>query len=716
MPLPIYSATAEVITRGLSFLLTKEKAERIVELRECKPVLTPFDLENVTEIPAKHWKDMVAHGVIALEPQELEGAVGFGSATRALPDTDDLGPPPSYAHIHQSKSPSPIINEGDQPTRDESAKQFERILSALPADNWYGEHRPHRGTRVKEITRKQSQESVDPASRQYQQRDSGLGRSEGGVTNIAQSNETPFLPKGWEQQTFPKRLAFQGPERVQLSEDENSDHRGTILTPRTRRSSDLQERILDRTHIGHQSRITSPYSPMHDQEPSSSRTPMTLPRIVRAYPTSPMPEHGTMFPQSQVRYSRATSSSKNEQRDRQRIRQRVSARQAHRDNQYIRGQSDDQVRGQGHGNMSRHQWRRDRSDSDISSSNSRRGHHRRTRGHRRRSSSSSGSSSMKRARRRNHGSRTSSTSSEETYHRRHRRKSPQPPKLSIFTGEKNWDGFIYQFERYALRYGWSRRRMAERLVDCLGGKALDYVREMKLEGDFKRLKRKLGKRFGIKEAPITVRRELQYLKQEEKETLNEFSQRVHFQVIDGFPGAKEKTINQLAVEHFLRGCLDKRAAATAMGRDPRTIHKAVQYVKDAMNNYKAIYGKSGHAARKVSFVDYEDSDKEQGPETHHVRTVHTAEGKQKASDDMEKEFGKRMDNLETLIKQLMRSRTPPPRFRSPASTPTRSTGTPPRSPLQPKDAICFNCRTKGHFQKDCPSKVAEKPEVPNLKE
>ena len=177
-------------------------------------------------------------------------------------------------------------------------------------------------------------------------------------------------------------------------------------------------------------------------------------------------------------------------------------------------------------------------------------------------------------------------------HRHERRqRSPPMPKMTVFKGDKTWDSFIFQFERVADRCGWSSRKQAEKLVDCLGGKALEYVRELQLEEDYKRMKRKLAKRFGVKDAPITVRRQLQFLKQEDNETLEEFSQRVHFLVMDGYPGALESTIEQIAVEHFLKGCIDHRAASVAMNKNPTHIHKAVKYTKDAINttNAKNMY-------------------------------------------------------------------------------------------------------------------------------
>ena len=90
--------------------------------------------------------------------------------------------------------------------------------------------------------------------------------------------------------------------------------------------------------------------------------------------------------------------------------------------------------------------------------------------------------------------------------------------MTIYKGDNTWDSFIFQFKRTAKRYDWSSRKKADRLVDCLGGKALEYVSELHLERDFRQMVKKLTRRFGVKDAPGTVRRELPLLKQEETET------------------------------------------------------------------------------------------------------------------------------------------------------------------------------------------------------
>ena len=136
---------------------------------------------------------------------------------------------------------------------------------------------------------------------------------------------------------------------------------------------------------------------------------------------------------------------------------------------------------------------------------------------------------------------------------------------------------------------------------------MEYVRELNIGQDLKLMKDKLSKRFGVKDAPITVRRSLPNVQQEELETLEEFGQRMNFLVMDGYPGAREKTIEQINVEHFLRGLLDKRAAAVAMDKNPKQLQKAIKYVKYAVNNAEAICGKlqSQAGIKRVSLSNLE---------------------------------------------------------------------------------------------------------------
>lgn len=183
------------------------------------------------------------------------------------------------------------------------------------------------------------------------------------------------------------------------------------------------------------------------------------------------------------------------------------------------------------------------------------------------------------------------------------RGSPTRPKLHSFRGDKNWDAFIFQFQRQVNHYGSSERKGKERLLDCLQDKALDFVREL-TRCNYQDLLKKMSRRFSTKEAPISARRQLQFVRQKEEETFEEFSQRVHFLAMEGLPKANDSTVDQMAVEAFLRGCKDKEAAHLAMEMNPKSIYKALKYVKSAVNNRKALFGsRANYHTRRVSFQD-----------------------------------------------------------------------------------------------------------------
>ncbi|XP_061170296.1 protein FAM133-like [Saccostrea echinata] len=156
-------------------------------------------------------------------------------------------------------------------------------------------------------------------------------------------------------------------------------------------------------------------------------------------------------------------------------------------------------------------------------------YHRKTRYQSSSSSSSSRSSSS---------SSSSSDSDYDRHHhrRRHRQKSHSPTsKLQTFSGDGkiSWDTFITQFERVADRHDWGKKKRTDKLFSSLDGQALEYVCKLNLDS-YKKIKKEMSRRFNTKENPISARRKLQYMKQHEDESLQQFAQRVHFITIDGY--------------------------------------------------------------------------------------------------------------------------------------------------------------------------------------
>lgn len=107
-----------------------------------------------------------------------------------------------------------------------------------------------------------------------------------------------------------------------------------------------------------------------------------------------------------------------------------------------------------------------------------------------------------------------------------------------------------------------------------------------------------------------MKRKLQDIKQENK-TVEEFAEQVQEMATEGHPDATESVRDTIATDTFLKGIGNKRAALTAMDKDPTTLESALQLVKAAINNQRLILGGHKPEVRKVRFKNaYSDSDEE----------------------------------------------------------------------------------------------------------
>ena len=104
--------------------------------------------------------------------------------------------------------------------------------------------------------------------------------------------------------------------------------------------------------------------------------------------------------------------------------------------------------------------------------------------------------------------------------------------------------FIAKFDRIATRKKWSDYMKLYRLFDCLSEKALEYAERAEEKDNYDKLKKELGLRFNIKDAPLAARQKLHVIKQTEEEGLEEFLQRVLTTVMDGFHVADNTTVQK----------------------------------------------------------------------------------------------------------------------------------------------------------------------------
>ncbi|ELU13954.1 hypothetical protein CAPTEDRAFT_199105 [Capitella teleta] len=198
----------------------------------------------------------------------------------------------------------------------------------------------------------------------------------------------------------------------------------------------------------------------------------------------------------------------------------------------------------------------------------------------------------------------------------HSRADPQPaaPKLGSFDGRVDgveWHSFLMQFDRIANRCQWALHVRINRMIECLRGKALNFVATLPewAREDYAELVRRLEARFGRREPPVTVRRKLQDLEQETDETIEEFVEKAQQLAIYGYPDAPMHIIETVAADAFLKGCREKYAALTAMNQNPQTVIMAVELVNAAMHNQNVLLGdRSKSKLRQVlRFEEPEDT-------------------------------------------------------------------------------------------------------------
>ncbi|CAC5415896.1 unnamed protein product [Mytilus coruscus] len=297
-------------------------------------------------------------------------------------------------------------------------------------------------------------------------------------------------------------------------------------------------------------------------------------------------------------------------------------------------------------------------------------------------------------------------------------RSPQPSKMQVFTGRGflTWEAFIYQFERTAGRRQWENRKKVCRLLDCLADVALEYARKVNIDDDYKALRKALKQRFSKKDEPVSARRQLQYVRQQDNETLEEFAERVHFIAMDGYDKCNNSVIDQIGTEAFLRGCKDKEAARHVIERNPESINKALKIMKTSIANQKAIYGSRSpnFAHRQVSFADS-------------AGKSHEKESTRTVNSPLEKEV-RNLTQLVTKLTEVMlssdqhtRGRFPerytPPKnnaYRSPTPPPNQSSYNPQQRSYSPHQRSFSpqrqrspsprpNSRNQGYFKKRSPS-------------
>lgn len=148
------------------------------------------------------------------------------------------------------------------------------------------------------------------------------------------------------------------------------------------------------------------------------------------------------------------------------------------------------------------------------------------------------------------------------------------------------------------------------MIECLRDKALKFfsTRQLSLRSDYDLLCQKLNEKFGRKDLPHTLRRLLQDVRQDPNEQLEDFAERTQGLAVDGYPETPDRFVEIVAIDAFLKGCYDKRAALVAMDKNPESLEKALQYVRGAVANQKVIMGGRKSEIKRVTFDEPDNTE------------------------------------------------------------------------------------------------------------
>ena len=288
---------------------------------------------------------------------------------------------------------------------------------------------------------------------------------------------------------------------------------------------------------------------------------------------------------------------------------------------------------------------------------------------------------------------SSSSSSDEDYrqdrgqaeHRPSGHRRSDTGKVPTYDGKVRWETYADQFTRIARKCNWDKEARLDNLVQHLRDDALDYYGTLprRERRDFDYVKKAFKVRFSRRSHPQTARRALQVIRQSQDEELEQFAQRCQTLARDGFRKDSERTIEKVAMDAFLHGCSDRRAALMAGEKNIQSMRELVQSVEHSVQNAKAILGD-----KKVRSVTFGESD-----DHYYQPSVSKIE---KKPDSMSDDFKK---IVEQMIATALAERMPRRPARSSSPYPSRSRS---RSTSPGRSRECYNCQEEGHFARECP--------------
>ena len=173
---------------------------------------------------------------------------------------------------------------------------------------------------------------------------------------------------------------------------------------------------------------------------------------------------------------------------------------------------------------------------------------------------------------------------------RNRHVPVKEPKLSKYDGSIPWRVYEVKLLHLAQRYQWDDDTKISKLVEALEGRALKFFSNLPInvQGNFEAVRKKMNNRFLPKEPAITVQKQLQTIRQNVDERLEEWAEHCQQCAYDAWGNISPEVAELAAVEAFLGGVLETEAAISIMEKDPQTVDEALEMLQKAVHGRKSL--------------------------------------------------------------------------------------------------------------------------------
>ena len=232
------------------------------------------------------------------------------------------------------------------------------------------------------------------------------------------------------------------------------------------------------------------------------------------------------------------------------------------------------------------------------------------------------------------------------------------PKRELYSGKDQWKDWNGQFQRHRKLRGWSKRETADFLGMHLKGDALHFYEQLspEVQKDTERASKALKKRFGQSITPEAQRTRFANLQQEDKESLQEFADRVRGLAVEAYPDLPANFIETEMINRFLMGCTAKEAGLFCLNLKHESLDTAIQAVQLYVERDRAMFGQK--KVRKIEVAEQsEDTDSSkisrvQLNSTENREVLQLNHAKSRSESKEIEELRKRVDEIQSSLKKL----------------------------------------------------------------